>query len=87
MIECLPRSLCSWEFIANGMSAGVATLEYDWFTEQGRITGPQMTHEIRKHGVASGHWTMERGGRVVSDAKKHSAMHQIRTVSFSVFLK
>lgn len=74
MIECLPRSLCSWDFTAEGLSSGCAAVEYDWFTEQGRIGGAGMDYEIRKHGVFSGRWTLEQTGVVVAEAHKTSAM-------------
>ena len=74
MIECLPKSLCSWDFTAGGLSSGRATVEYDWFTEQGRIIDAHIAYDIRKHGVFSGHWTLEQAGGVVAEAHKPSAM-------------
>lgn len=74
MIECLPKSLCSWDFNVHGFSCGEVTVEYDWLAEQGRIMGPGLDYEIRKHGMFSGHWTLESVGQVVSDARKPSAM-------------
>jgi len=74
MIECLPRSLCSWDFSVIGISSGPATVEYDWLTEQGRIITGHMAYDVRKHGALSGHWTLERGGEVVADARKPSVM-------------
>ena len=74
MIECFPKSLFSWDFTARGLSTGSATEEYDWFTEQGRIGGARLGYEIRKHGVFSGRWTLERAGAVVAEAHKASAM-------------
>jgi hypothetical protein len=74
MIECLPKSLCSWDFNAGGLSSGSATIEYDWFTEQGRIVHSHIGYDIRKHGVFSGHWTLEQAGSVVAEALKPSAM-------------
>ena len=74
MIECLPRSLCSWNFSAGGLSTGPALVEYDWFTEQGRIVSGDIAYEIRKHGMLSGRWTLEQAGAVVAEAHKPSAM-------------
>ena len=74
MIECLPRSLCSWDFTARGLSSGLATVEYDWLTEQGRIIDAHVAYDIRKHGLFSGRWTLEQAGRVVAEAHKPSAM-------------
>ncbi|MCB1224969.1 MAG: hypothetical protein KDK99_04085 [Verrucomicrobiales bacterium] len=74
MIECQPKSLCSWDFTANGLSSGPAAVEYDWLIEQGRIITGHMAYDVRKHGVFSGQWTLERAGEVVADARKTSAM-------------
>ena len=73
-IECLPKSLCSWDFTARGLSSGGATVEYNWLTEQGRIIDAHRTFDIRKHGAFSGHWTLEQAGEVVAEAHKPSAM-------------
>lgn len=81
MIECLPKSLCSWDFTAGGLSTGSASVEYDWLTEQGRIADALMAYDIRKHGVFSGRWTLERAGGVVADAHKPSAMFRSFEVS------
>lgn len=35
---------------------------------------PDTKFEIRKHGVFSGHWTLEQAGAVVAEAHKPSAM-------------
>lgn len=74
MIECLPKSLCSWNFTLGGLSSGTATVEYDWLAEQGRILVGNIAYEVRKHGVFSGHWTLERSGHVIADARKPSAL-------------
>jgi hypothetical protein len=81
MIDCLPKSLCSWDFTASGLSSGLATLEYDWLTEQGRIVIGGSDYDIRKHGVFSGHWTYEQSGYLVADAHKPSAMFRTFDIS------
>ena len=74
MLECRPKSVCSWNFSVIGLSAGAASIDFDWLSEQGRIVIGPTCHEIRKHGPFSGHWTLERSGRVEADARKPSAM-------------
>jgi hypothetical protein len=74
MIHLVPRSLCSWDFSATGLSSGTASVEYNWASEQGRILAAPASYEIRKHGVFSGHWTLEHAGSVVAEAHKPSAM-------------
>lgn len=81
MIECLPRSLCSWDFTARGLTTGNAVIEYDWMTEQGRILIGSVNYEVRKHGFFSGHWTLEHSGSVIAHAQKPSALTRTYEVS------
>jgi hypothetical protein len=81
MINCLPRSLCSWDFTASGLSSGTAAVEYDWLTEQGRIVIGDNDYNIRKHGVFSGHWTYEHRGQLVAEAYKPSALFRTFDIS------
>ena len=81
MIQCLPMSICPRDFIAHGLASGAATVEYNSFTEQGRILCAGVLYEVRKHGLLSGHWTLERNGTVVADARKDSAMFRRFEVS------
>ncbi len=90
MIECLPASLCSWNFVVRGFSSGPATVKYDWFSEQGRIDFGGVEYDIRKHGMFSGRWTLERAAVVVAEAHKPSAMFrafEIRSESVHLLLK
>lgn len=81
MIVCTPKSIWSWNFNASGLASGNATVETYWLTEQGKIIYADVVYEIRKHGVFSGHWTMDRGGRVISEARKTSAMFRSFQIS------
>jgi hypothetical protein len=74
MLTCIPQSLCGWDFRVLGASAGSAALTLNFFTEQGIISLGPNEFIVRKHGPASGHWTLERGGRTVADGRKPSAM-------------
>lgn len=74
MIECLPTSVCSWDFTASGLSAGAAAIAFDWLTEQGIIEIGPHSYDVRKHGFFSGHWTLEQVGNVIAHAQKPSAM-------------
>ena len=69
MIRCMPRGICSWEFSLDG-DGHHAILEFNWGGEQGRITADGIRFEVRKHGVFSGHWTLDRAGREVVTAQK-----------------
>jgi hypothetical protein len=74
MLTCIPQSLCSWDFRVFGASSGAAALAFNFFSEQGSISlgGRELT--IRKHGLLSGHWTLELDGTTCADARKSSAM-------------
>ena len=73
--ECLPASLCSWNYRIQGLRVGPVSVEYNWFTEQGHIQFPAAAYTVRKHGLMSGRWTLEQGGsQIVADAQKPSAL-------------
>lgn len=72
MIRCIPRGLCSWDFLLDG-EGHQATLEFNWLSEQGAVTADGTRLEIRKHGVLSGHWTLEHEGNEVASAQKSNA--------------
>lgn len=73
MIECFPRSLCSWDFTVSGLPSGRATVEFDWLREEGRIVIGGGAYDVCKQGMFSGHWTLQRSGHTVADARKRSA--------------
>lgn len=74
MLTCLPQSLCTWDFRVLGASAGPATLTFNFFTEQGSMSLGRDQFAIRKHGAWSGHWTLERHGQTVVDARQPHVM-------------
>lgn len=81
VIECLPNSLCSWDYTMRGLSTGHAAIAYDWLTEQGVIASGNMEYDIRKHGFFSGQWTLEQSEHVIADAQKPSALTRTYEVS------
>jgi hypothetical protein len=72
MLTCTPVSLFSWNYTVKHPTQSQASVEFDWFTEQGRIRGTLGTFEVRKHGLLSGRWTLERNGQVMCEATKPS---------------
>jgi hypothetical protein len=73
MIECLPRSLCSWDYRVLGLPGGEAAVEFDGFFEQGVILVSGDRLEAVKHGLFSGRWSLSERGNVVAEAVKPSA--------------
>jgi hypothetical protein len=80
MIRCLPQGLCSWNYTLEGDGRRAET-SLQMFTEQGALAVEGVAFEIRKHGLASGHWTLEREGAVIISAQKSSVF--TRTVELS----
>ncbi len=74
MLTCIPQSLCSWNFRVSGAHSGPAALAFNFFTKQGSISLGGIEFPVRKHGLLSGHWTLERDGATCADAKKPNAM-------------
>ncbi|HEX5053731.1 MAG TPA: hypothetical protein VFZ65_18265 [Planctomycetota bacterium] len=73
MIRCTPRGLFSWTFDLEG-EGHRATTECNFFGEQGTIVADGVSFTVTKHGLGSGHWTLERGREVVVDAQKTSPL-------------
>ena len=72
MIRCKPKGICSWDFYLEG-EGHPASLEFNWLSEQGAVIADGERFEVRKHGVLSGHWTLDRGGQEVASAQKSTA--------------
>ena len=71
-IRCLPKGICSWHFDLTG-DQHRGTLELSWVKESGSISINEMSFDIQKHGIFSGHWTLRHDGNEVASAKKTSA--------------
>jgi hypothetical protein len=71
MIRCKPKSLCSWNFVLEG-DHHEASLEFHWIGEEGTIIADGARFDVRKHGVYSGHWTLELDGAIIASAQKPS---------------
>src|SRR5262245_45454905 len=72
MIRCTPKGVCSWDFRLEGEGHS-AVVEFDWLGERGAITADGVAFEVRKHGVFSGRWTLDRDGGAEVTAQKSSA--------------
>lgn len=72
MIRCKPRGICSWNFELTG-EGHTATLEFNWFSEQGTIVVDGTPHEVDKGGVFSGAWQLIQGAESIASAQKSSA--------------
>ena len=82
MLTCLPMSLCSGNYRISGAAAGPGTLTFFWMSEQGEIVMGSDTCSVRKHGIASGTWTLELEGKVIARAEKPSAMFRQFDIHF-----
>ncbi len=49
-------------------------LNFNWIDEQGSIQVGDSDMEVRKHGMLSGHWTLERSGESLASAHKSSPL-------------
>lgn len=69
IIRCIPMGIFSWAFRLEGEGHS-ASLRLDSFVEQGVIVADDIEFEVKKHGVLSGRWTLERAGQQVASAQK-----------------
>jgi hypothetical protein len=70
MLTCLPKSLCSWDYLIRGAASGSADVTFNFFSEQGTISLGGVSFVIAKDGPFSGHWTLCRGGETLAAASK-----------------
>ena len=86
MIRCTPKGICSWNFFLDDDDHH-ASLDFNWFGEQGAITADGIPFEVIKHGVFSGHWTLDHNRQSVASAQKSSAFtrtFEVRTANDSL---
>jgi len=69
MIDCRPQGICSWNYALTG-EGWQASVRVGAMREQGAIEIDGRGFMIRKHGFASGTWTLESGGQVLLTARK-----------------
>lgn len=84
MIRCLPRGICSWDYILQfeGWESD-AELKYKWASEIGEIRLGDEIFPIVKHGWMSGHWDLaDAAGEVLASGIKPTAL--IRSFDLSV---
>lgn len=84
----VPRAFCSQDYRAKGLPEGPVEVRFNALTEQGEIRVGEHTFRVRKHGPASGHWTLEHEGTVLAEAEKPSALRsrfRIRTIEGTGF--
>ncbi len=89
MIRCTPNNIFSWNFRISGEGHN-AKSELDWFGEQGSITVDGVWFAIRKHGIFSGHWTLEHAEQEFASAQKLNAFtrtFEIHTASGKLVLR
>ena len=71
MIRCLPKGVCSWDFILE--KDGIwAEVNFARLKEKGTIEMGEHVFEIHKNGPLSGEWTLLQDGQEVASANKVS---------------
>lgn len=81
MLICVPRSICSWNFLVHDDAGGTAALDFAFFTEQGAIDYEGTAYTVTKHGYMSGRWSLLHDSQPVATAHKPSALFRHFVVS------
>ncbi len=76
MIQCVPKGVCSWNYVLQG-AAEIAKVDFHLVKEQGKIAIGPRVFDVKKHGVGSGHWTLEEAGEVIVSAHKKSPLRRV----------
>jgi hypothetical protein len=72
MMRCKPKGICSWDYFVDG-DGHHGSLVFNWVGEQGTITADGRPFEVQKHGMFSGHWTLDQNRQSAISAQKSSA--------------
>jgi hypothetical protein len=80
MIECTPHAWWSWDYTLYIDGVEIVT-RLDLWVERGSIDIDGRHLEIRKHGLASGHWTLHDGETTVISVQKRNLF--VRTFDFT----
>lgn len=78
-LDCRPRGICSWTF-ALGDSSLAAEVRIHALGERGELRIGAQDYEVRKSGLASGHWTLAANDEIVYSAQKATPFQ--RTFAF-----
>lgn len=80
MIHCVPRGICSWNFLLEGGGHSGST-EINTWSEQGTLTADGQHFQVAKGGWLSGEWTLQDGSGVIARARKISAFTRTFEIS------
>ncbi len=80
MIQCTPHGICSWDFILEG-DGHLARVAFDWIGESGKLVIDGRQHDISKHGIFSGRWTLDARMNHLFTAQKNNPF----TRSFEIY--
>lgn len=83
MIRCLPKGVCSWNFILEGDGI-LAELTYGSFKEKGTIVLNGYSYEVNKPSMMSGEWTLTQAGREIATARKESVFKRTFSVTMGL---
>ncbi len=75
-LTLIPVSVCSWDFRADGATSGPAYLRYRWVSEQGSLSCAGAEFDVRKAGLFTARWAVERNGERYAEAVKPSAFYR-----------
>ena len=78
--RCLPKGVCSWDFrLENDEETG--EVRFDVMREAGQLETGDLTFEIKKTSMFTGHWTLWFKGQQVAEASKASSLNRVFSVS------
>jgi hypothetical protein len=72
-LNCLPQSLCSWDFRILGGPSGPAATAFKFLSADGTISLASLEYQVRRKGWLFGNWTLERDGQTFATGEKGMA--------------
>ena len=76
MLEVIPKSWFSWDFIVTDGASPVAEIDVSWWREKGVLTVRGSTYDVYREGLMSGAFLLESDGSILARAEKPSAFRR-----------
>lgn len=57
-MDCVPESLCSWNYTIDSLPSGTGYAEFDFFTQTGSVRLHHQTYTVQKQGLLLNDWLL-----------------------------
>jgi len=76
MLNVIPKSWFSWDFVVTDGASPVAEIDVSWWREKGVLNVRGSVYEVYREGLMNGAFILESSGSVLARAEKPSALRR-----------